>query len=303
LLKSINRSGRSPFTSVELHGDAIAADPGLLADEVNALGLFGDKRIVLVVAGSKNFTSAVESVSQDPPDGCVLVVESGVLRREAPIRSLFEKSRNLVAVECYPDTVSDLERIVRQEAQSNGTSLSSEVLGAITSLLGGDRAATRSELEKLFLYTHGQSEVRIEDVELAIADASTIAMDTALNGAFLGKRDEVTDTAARAFESGVDAAVLMGFGLRHALVLHKARLQVNGGSSVEHVLSSVVRGRPLAYRQSFQRQLNVWSHTRLLSGIDILTEGIRRSRREPRMAEIFAVRALWTVAQFATRRD
>src|SRR5207244_7518736 len=63
-------------------------------------------------------------------------------------------------------------------------------ISLLTSLLGGDRLASRSEIRKLTLYAHGQSRVEIDDVLAVVADASMLALDTLIDAAFAGRRSE-----------------------------------------------------------------------------------------------------------------
>jgi DNA polymerase-3 subunit delta len=49
-----------------------------------------------------------------------------------------------------------------------------------------------------------------------------------------------------------------------------------------------------------EQQLRLWDAPRLAKAVTILGEAIGRARREPRLAQAIAVRALWSVA-FAAR--
>lgn len=302
LFRFLGRAGDTSFSMTRLHGDEIAADPGRLADEINATGLFGGKRVVLVTAGSKNFFGSVEVVLADPSPESVLIIEAGLLRRDSPMRSMFERGRQTASIECTPDEAGDLSRLVRTEVQKAGLRISDAAVAEAVEHLGSDRAATRSEIEKLILYAINSTEIRTEDVQAVTADASALAVDAAISSAFLGTRSEVTETAVRAFETGNDPAVLLGFALRHASSLHRAKGSIQQGEPYEKALFGLLRGKKET--QGIVRdQMNLWSAARLLRAIELVAGAIEQCRRQPRLAELVAVRTMWQVAQAARTAD
>ena len=144
-----------PFSLVRLDGDEIAADPARLLDETQTIPLFGGRRAVWVRAGGRNFAPAVEAVLALPKSECRVVIEAGDLRRTAPLRAVCERAKNAAAVPCYADNEAALERLIDGEMRAAGLSLKPEARALLVTLLGGDRAGSRSEIRKLVLYAHG----------------------------------------------------------------------------------------------------------------------------------------------------
>ena len=108
-----------------------------------------------VRAGGRNFAPAVEVVLALPKSECRVVIEAGDLRRTAPLRAVCERAKNAAACPAMPTTKRRLERLIDSEMRSAGVSLKPEARNLLVTLLGGDRAASRSEISKLVLYAHG----------------------------------------------------------------------------------------------------------------------------------------------------
>src|SRR5262245_63071737 len=64
-----------PFSLARLDGDELAAEPSRLVEEANTVPLFGGRRAVWVRAGSRNFTSAVETLIGAASPDCRVVIE------------------------------------------------------------------------------------------------------------------------------------------------------------------------------------------------------------------------------------
>src|SRR3954451_1179921 len=75
---------QDPFQLARLEGDDLTGEPTRLVEEANTIPLFGGRRAVWVRAGSRNFTSAVESLIAAAAPDCRVVIEAGDLKRNAP---------------------------------------------------------------------------------------------------------------------------------------------------------------------------------------------------------------------------
>ena len=282
-----------PLQITRLAGDDIAADPLLLIDEANSIGLFGGQRVIWISTGGKNFAGAIESLVAAPPSECVVIIEAGSLKKDSPLRRIAERLREAAAIECYPDRAEDIERLIDTEVKAAGLSIEPEAKHALVQLLGGDRLTTRAELSKLILYAHGRGTITRKDVDSLIADASALAMDDAVNGAFDGDYVTVEETARRFFATGGDGSVLLGAAVRHALSLHRMCLDAENGASPE--------GLPAKYgryggARALVPQIKRWSSARMARAVSILADAVQKTRREPALDEPTAIRALWSVA-------
>ena len=289
-----------PLQIVRLNGDDISADPLLLLDEANAIGLFGGDRAIVVSAGAKNLVAALENLIAAPPRDCVVIIEAGSLKKDSALRKLVERLKEGASIECYPDSARDVERLIDTEVRAAGLRIEPEAVQTLIHLLGADRLTTRAELSKLVLYAHGRETITRKDVDDLVADASSLALDDAVNGAFNGDPAEVEDTARRFFATGGDGSTLLGSALRHALTLHRMCLDAESGISAENLPAKYGR---FFGSQGLVQQIRKWPSVRVARAVSILAEAVNRTRREPNLNEAIAVRALWSVALAARARS
>jgi len=153
-----------PFALARLNGEELAAEPTRLVEEALTMPLFGGRRAVWVKAGSRNIAPAVEALLDDPlfaaARECRVVIEAGDLRRNAPLRVLCERAKNATALPCYADSERDRARLIDDEMRAAGLSLAPDARAVLIPLLGGDRAASRSEIQKLALYARHRCRFR-----------------------------------------------------------------------------------------------------------------------------------------------
>ena len=134
-----------------------------------------------------------------------------------------EKAKNAAVLACYPDTEKDLPRLIDSEMQAAGLTIAPEARAALVPLLGGDRLASRSELQKLAMYAHGKQRVELEDVAAVVTDASALALDALVDATFAGKLADVEFQYTKARNAGTSVGSILFGVARHAGLLHKAQ--------------------------------------------------------------------------------
>jgi len=290
-------AGQDPFQLVRLHGDQIAADPGLLADETGTISLFGDKRMIWIEAGSKNFADAIAYQLEHPPENCAIIIEAGNLKPTAPLRKLLDPARRAASIGCYADSIDDLKRLVQTTLAQHGLSIDAQTRDHLVGRLGNDRMITRSELDKLCLYAQGETQVTWQHITDIMNDASAIALDEAIDAAFAGQRMKVEQNCTRVFETGGDSGYLLMSALSHALRLHHIRIDLDHGGQLDTLLMR--NGIFFQRKQSVVRYISRWRSEALLLAIKLLQDCISRSRQQPKLAPLLTVRTLWSIAGLA----
>jgi DNA polymerase-3 subunit delta len=293
-----------PFALVRMEGDTLAASPERLLEEAHTVPLLGGRRALWIKAGGSNIGAAVEALLADPPqEGCRIVIEAGDLRKTAPLRTLVEQAKGAVALACYADNERDLARLIAEELRSAKLTIAPDAQTLLVSLLGGDRQASRSEIRKLALYGHGKARIEADDVLAVVADASTLAIDGVVDAAFAGRIQVFDSQYARARTSGISAATMLSAAARQAAQLHRTRLEIEAGKSIDAAIRQTFRP-PLFFRREplVKAALAVWTAARLEQTMVQFAEASLASRRWPIAAEPTTHRALLAAAMNARVR-
>ncbi len=294
---------RDPFAFVRIEGEELSGNPSRLVEEAHTVPLFGGRRAVLVKAGSRNIAAAVESVVAAPSNECRIIIEAGDLKKNAALRTLCEKAKVAAALPCYADNERGLARLIDEEMRDANLTIAPDARAALLSLIGGDRLASRNEIQKLALYAHGKERVELADVLAVTADASALALDGLLDAAFAGRPREAETEFGKARAGGASPAAIISAAIRHVANLHKMKLAIDSGDSVDFVMQ---RGAPPVHftrKDIVGAALRSWSAARLLRAMQQLADASLEARRHAPLAEAIAQRTLLSIAVTARRRD
>jgi DNA polymerase-3 subunit delta len=287
-----------PFQLVRIDGDSLADEPTRLIEEASTFGMFGGSRAIWVRPTGRNIAGAVSACLDVALVDTLVVVEAGDLAKNSPLRTACEASPRALALPCYSDEDRDLASVIADTLRSHGLMIDSEARDLLAESLGGDRLATRGELEKLALYAHGQSSVSVEDVEAVVSDVSGPSIDAVIDAAFLGDRVALEAGLEQLAQHGTAPAAIIALALRHGLSLLGHVVRLGGSGDTDSAIRNW-RGLHFRRRTAAARQLKLWTPDRLARAITGLQSAALATRQTPGLADAAASQALFALGSRA----
>jgi DNA polymerase-3 subunit delta len=285
-----------PMQLVRLEGDAVARDPGALADEAYAISMFGGERAIWIDAQGRDLMPALEPLFARPLTDCTIVIKAGQLKKGTGLRAAFESSATRASIECYPDDSGALESLIDAEARAAGLAITADARAALVHMVGADRRTTRGEIAKLMLYASGRSQITVEDIEAIVADAAPSNLDQVIDDALLGDLPAVEASLSRFFHEGGEADYLMIRLVARLTLLHRLRLEMDQGRPFEAACQALFVKLPMSARRALAKQAERWTTDSIAERLPAIRQASARVRTDSRLAAVLATRALWTLA-------
>lgn len=298
LSKKTNVDLSDDFAVVKLEASEISSYPGRLADEIGSVGLFGGDRLIWVknAGGDKKLPDAVNSVLNEIPDSVTLIIEAGDLKKSSPLRKMIEKASPALAVPCYADDGRALQTLIDQELSTANLRIENDARRLLLSFLGGDRLASRGELQKLTLYCQGQEKITSEDVMNAIGDASSISVDETVDAILTGNINDLDKSFAKIIISKTPIFLV----LRSCLVqlqqidIMRSEIEMNKKQAGQ-VMTEMGRYIHFKRKPAFEKALRKWTCSKLRNEMDRLANTILETRKNAALEESIARQALMRV--------
>ncbi|MCB1481789.1 MAG: DNA polymerase III subunit delta [Rhodobiaceae bacterium] len=278
-----------------------APDTGALFDAATSLSLFGGQQVILVRPGAKQITGVVESIL-DHDGGAPLIIEASDLKPSSPLRKLAEKHERAVTLPCYVDGAQELAKLIDAMCGEAGMTIEPDARGALLQLIGGDRLATRGELEKLRDYCAGESIVTLANVLAVCGDASAILLDDAVDAVGLGDAARADTILRRSVQAGTAVPAIIAALTRHFLQLRSARIAVEDGATADTAMRAM---RPPVFfkrQQAFKRQITQWRREAIDQALERIQAADAATRLNPALEVELASRLLLGLASGAARR-
>jgi len=311
LIKKFIDNPDDAFATTVLTADDLSTDPARLSDEMSALSLLGDDRLVRVRLDHERSGAAISKIIKnldtDPSKAAAkLVMEAGDMTPRSAVRKAFEAAGHFAAIGCYADSAADLANLVRKNLTEHNIAIDADALDFWVPLLEGDRALSRGEIEKMILYkgygTEPNAKVTLENVKAVASGAQAASIDDIIMSAMSGKVEACDDAFRRAVEGKVNTAVILLSLQRHISRLLEASSHMQAGERAEGAMKAL---RPPVFRmqeRKFLSHLKIWPSSALNRALSqsLVAEEQLKSAGAP--GEAIVGRMLLALSSYAARR-
>lgn len=285
LARAVCDDPKDPFRVAELAPAALGDDPDLLAAEFGQINMFGGRRLIRVREATDDMGTLFQRFfkAKPPGDGFVLV-EAGELSSRSALRRAFETPSDAVAIACYADNARDLQALVREVMAAHRIRVEDDAADYLVGHLGGDRALSRGELEKLALYAGDGGAVALADAAASVGDSAGLEVEDAVLAAAEGDLVMVDRALDRLFAEGENAVTVLRAAQRHITRLHLAAANREGGMNDDEAVRAL---RPPPFFKVMDRmkvQLRSWPARRARAALGLLLEAeldVKRSGPPP----------------------
>ncbi|MER9868820.1 DNA polymerase III subunit delta [Mesorhizobium sp. M0136] len=293
-----------PFSVVRLDGSEVDRDEGRLLDEARTVPMFSERRLLWVrnAGAQKALAEDVKALTSDPARDAVILIEAGDLKKGVGLRALVEAADNAMALPCYADEARDIDTVIDDELRKAGMSMTLEARQALRRNLGGDRLASRGEIEKLVLYAHGQAEIGLDDVKATSGDVSGLSFDAAVDALLEGRIADFDTAFTRHCQSGGQPFLVLSSAMRQLQTIQAMRGQMDAGG--RNAASVVAAARPPVFfsrRKLVEKALERWSSEALGRALNRLQTAVLQTRRRPDLSIALARQALLGIAVESAR--
>ena len=293
------------FSTIKLDANELASDPVRLIDEAYTVAMFGGDRLIWIrsAGNQRDIAANIEKILKDPPQAVTLIVEAGDLKKGTGLRAIVEKAGNGVTLPCYADTGATLNALIDATFSESNQRLTLDARRYVQDHIGGDRRASRGELEKLALYAHGESEITLEMAKESIGDASSASFDDVVDAVITGDLPGF-DAAMQTFiTSGSNPQPLLAATIRQFQLLDLLRADMDRNN--RPAAAVVASAKPpvfFARRRTVETALGRWTASGIRHALRRLQDCVLESRMNSALTVAVARTALLAITIQSARR-
>lgn len=260
LVKHFAGSLDDAFNISRMNGSDLTSDNSPLFDEYFSIPMFGGQKTIWIFDDATQIQKQIKSLLEEPKDGNIVIIEGRDLKKTSALVKLCIKDKRAASVPCYQDNLRDVGQLVRDMLAEHNLKISSNDLQYLQSLLGNDRALTRSEIDKLITYCLKQDTVTAEDISLCLTgDAAKFSFDKLLDAIASGQVKAADHELTHFLQTGDHPVMIFAIIRNHFNMLHAASYGLTQGKSPENIVNSM---RPPIFfnrKNAIISQVNRWT--------------------------------------------
>ena len=126
--------------------------------------LFEDEKIIIINRGSDKIYEIIADLIDRNLNNIKIIINAGILETRSKLRSLFEKSQNLVCIPTYPDNHDTLSKLTSNFFKSEKISVSQQNINLIVEKCNGDRNNLYNELSKIKNFAINKEKISSQEI-------------------------------------------------------------------------------------------------------------------------------------------
>ena len=126
--------------------------------------LFEDEKIIIINRGSDKIYEIIKDLIGRNLNNIKIIISAGILETRSKLRSLFEKSQNLVCIPTYPDNHDTLSKLTSNFFKSEKISVSQQNINLIVEKCNGDRNNLYNELSKIKNFAINKEKISSQEI-------------------------------------------------------------------------------------------------------------------------------------------
>lgn len=293
-----------PFSMVKLDSTDLSGDPGRVADEVGAFGLFGGKKLIWVRAGGseKPLVDALQALANSAPSENILLIEAGDVKKGAGVRKVAEAANTVAAIPCYSDDTRAMNGLIDDELKAENLTITSSARERLLEALGGDRIASRGEIRKLALYRKGQGTIDEQHVVDIIGDASAVSTDDAVDAVLDGDIERLQLAFTKVVASKTPVFLILQSCLKQFQTLDVMRSEMEDKNAQPTQVIQTL-GRHIHFRRKpiMERALRRWNGQMIARESARIQATILQTRQRQVLEDSIAFHLLMSIALQSAR--
>ena len=258
---------------IEFSADKLleAGNESRLADELAAMSLMAEKRVILVRDAEDKLLPLIEDALKLRASGNFLIVFAAESLAGSKLRAWAEKQPDFGCVPCYKDEGESLDKFLRDTLRAYGLKAGSEVIHYLARQLGGDRQILLNELEKLSLYVGDEAEeITLEAAIEAVGDNSDAGTEALCKALAEGDRVRLCQLVDKLISEGTAGVVIVRAVMRY---LHKLRAIAEARASGQSLDGAIDALRPPVFwkqKPELRAHAGRWGLSRIDAALDAL---------------------------------
>jgi DNA polymerase-3 subunit delta len=294
------------FALIKLDAADIQSDPGRLIDEVSAFGLFGGEKLIWIrgAANEKQLVDGLAYLASHTPEGSYVLVEAGDLKKGSALRKVAEGERSIACIACYQDDAKALNGLIDSELAAANLRITPAARELLLDSIGGDRIASRNEVQKLVLYCMNNELIDEADVVDIVGDASAVSTDEVVDAVLSGDPDGFLHAVQKVIASKTAVFLVLQGTMKQLQLLESMRLEMEEKQQqAPQVMQTLGRGIHFKRKPIIEKALRNWNSIDLSRETTRLNAAILQSRQNASLEDNVAIQTLLATTLQSARRN
>lgn len=212
------------------------------------------------------------------------------------IRHFFEKGQDIASIGCYYENEDTIAKIILRQCKKYNKNIEEEALFYLKSHLKGDNQIIKSELEKIFSFTHDKSHINKEDV-LSTLSADLLASGDEMCIYFAKKEAEnFLKEIEKLKDQNKNEVLMIRALIRYYLNIYIVASKIEDGENVDIAIKSLYPPIFFKYLADFKQIIRTHTSKDAIRCLKHLQQAEINYKNNPKTFDLFSLYSnMWSL--------
>ena len=224
---------------------------------------FENEKIVIINRCSEKLYEIVKNLKEKSISDIKIIFNATILDKKSKLRSLFEKSDELIIIPTYKDTQITLMEMAKKFFKYYKIAISQETINLLVNRCSGDRGNLKSELDKILIYMQNKKNISLEEIYKLTNLAENFSINDLVDTSLSKNSQKISEIINESNYKAQDGIIILRTFLQKAKRLLKLYEAQSENESFDNLINNY---KPLIFwkdKPIVRRQLENWSKSKI----------------------------------------
>ncbi len=220
--------------------------------------LFENSKIIIINRASDKIYEIIKDLIDRDITNIKIIINAGILDTRSKLRSIFEKSKNLICIPTYPDNNNTLSKLAFNFLKKENISISQQNINMIVEKSNGDRTNLKNELNKIRNYTISKKKISSEEISKLINLSENYELSELIDNCLAKNQNRIINILNENNYNAEDSVIILRTFLTKAKRILKLAIQFEHNKDINETINSAKP--PIFWKDKdiVKTQLNKW---------------------------------------------
>ncbi len=220
--------------------------------------LFESNKVIIINRASDKIFEIIQDLNNRNLINIKIIVNAGILETRSKLRSLFEKSEDLVCIPTYPDNNEILSKLTTIFFKRENIAISQQNINIIVDKCNGDRNNLNNELNKIKNYVLNKKKISAQEILRLINLTENFEVSELIDNCLAKNNNKTMNILSENNYSSDDCIIILRTFLSKTKRILKLAIELEKNKDINKTINSAKPPIFWKDKEIVKVQLNKW---------------------------------------------
>ena len=220
--------------------------------------LFESNKVIIINRASDKIFEIIQDLNNRNLINIKIIVNAGILETRSKLRSLFEKSEDLVCIPTYPDNNEILSKLTTIFFKRENIAISQQNINIIVDKCNGDRNNLNNELNKIKNYVLNKKKISAQEILRLINLTENFEVSELIDNCLAKNNNKTMNILSENNYSSDDCIIILRTFLSKTKRMLKLAIELEKNKDINKTINSAKPPIFWKDKEIVKVQLNKW---------------------------------------------